>query len=322
MGFKVVDRQPGGNSGKLSIGLTGEAVEIWTVVADNYNYTTEDLRNAGLFPEAYTTFHAQNNRLRMQPVDVQQDKDDPSLFICTLTWTSEKFDPSKEDEKEDSPLDRTAKIKVKTGRMTETSHRDFYGKPKVNKAGDLFDPPIESNVSFKIINIRKNVTVFPDWVFDFDNSTNIVPFTIKGRTFAKGCVYMANVELDEPNTDGPIAYCEARLELWVKKRRKPGPGESPTDVPDPWQTEQLNEGLFALVAVVPFTGAYKKVRCKVADADDPTKTVDSPGPVLLNDDGTQLPPLTPSTFDRAKFVVFSDMEYLDFNDLNYLWSDA
>ena len=88
MGFMVVDRQPGGQSGQISIGLAGKAVEKWTIAADNGDYTTEDLHYSNIFPGVYTSFHPQNYRLRLQPINIEQDEESPALFYATLTWSS------------------------------------------------------------------------------------------------------------------------------------------------------------------------------------------------------------------------------------------
>jgi len=42
-------------------------------------------------------------------------------------------------------------------------------------------------------------------------------------------------------------------------------------------------------------------------------------PVMLNDTGGKLDPVT---IDNATFVVFDDHEYLDLNDISFLWSNA
>lgn len=316
MAFEVVDKQPGGGTGKISIGQAGEATEIWTVVADGYDYSTEDLRNSGTFPAVYESFHAQNNRLRLQPIDVAQDEENPALFICTLTWTSDKLTPKEEEEKTDNPLDRKARITVKTGKMRETKHRDQRGRPKVNYAGSLFDPPIESNVSFKIITIRKNVTVFPDWIFEFDDAVNSVDFVIKGRTIQAGCAWIADIELGEEVTDGPTPYCEARIEIHVRKRRDQTEGElandPPTIPPSPWQTEQLNEGLFKLVA-------GKQVPILVSNGETPSELVRVPAPVPLTLLGGVLDPVD---IDNATYCIFFDHDEMDFNLISYLWSDS
>jgi len=233
MAFDIVDRKPGGNSGTISIGYAGEATEIWTVLADNYNYTTEDIRNSGIFPEVYTTFHLQNPRLRLHPIQVDQDEERPDLFICTLNWTSDKLDPKEKDEKDDNPLDRKPRIAIKTGHLKQTKQRDARGVPKVNIVGDLFDPPIESNDTFVIITIRKNVTAFPDWVFDYSDAVNSVDFTIKGRTIKKGHAWIASIDLGEENTDGDVPYCEATIEMHIAKKRDAYGTETVDDVPDP-----------------------------------------------------------------------------------------
>lgn len=312
MAFSITDRQPGGNSGEISIGLTGKAVEIWTVVADNYNYTTEDIRNSGLFPEVYTTFHAQNSRLRLQPIGIEQDADNSSLFICTVTWSSEKYDTEKEEEKEDNPINRKSRITVRTGKLRVTTHRDMYGTSKINPAGDLYDPPLESSVSYRIVTVRKNVVVFPDWIFDFDDTVNSVPFTIKGRLIDTGCAWLADIELGEENTDGPVPYCEARIEMHVRRRRKPTSAEvsAGTTPPSPWQTEQLNEGLFQKVG---------GVRKRIQVLDDSGATVNAPCPVPLDENGVKITNPTP---DTVTYTVFRDHLEFDFNEISYLWSDA
>lgn len=348
MAFTIVDRQPGGHSGKISTGDAGEAVEIWTVVADDTEYSTEDLRLSGIFPPVYDSFHAKNGRLRLQPIDIQQDADNPSLFVCTLTWNSDQLEPQ-EDEK--NPLNRRARITVKTQFDKVTKHRDFYGKPKVNAAGDLFDPPIESNETHLVITIRKNVTVFPDWVFEFADTVNSQPFVIEGRTIDTGCAWIASIDLGEKQFEqGYPVYCEALIEIHVKRRRKPrsyqncsvgeAPDytvtcrtveEDPVDVPYPWDTEQLNEGLIEVVPQVEYfddngnaillTDAdgnplYKRQRIKILDEDGLT-LVYAPAPVPLTPAGRRKDNIT---IDNANYLVFRDHEYLDFNQIAYLWN--
>lgn len=321
MSFTIVDRQPGGGSGEISIGQTGKCVELWTLVADDPDHSIEDVRKANLFPEVYTTFHSQNPRLRLMPLEIEQNSEAPQLFTVTVTWSSDKLDPQKKDEKEDSPLDRRARIKVKTGRMTETTHRDKRGVPKTNAAGDLFDPPIPSNVSYKIVTIRKNVTVFPDWVFDFDDAVNSLPFQIKSRTIAKHCAYIADIELGEENTDGPVPYCEATIEIWIKKKRaataeetarmaaNPSLGDV---VPGPWWTEQLNEGFYSKGP-----GGVRQ-RIKIKDQDS-SAMVPASSPVPLNALGGVLNPVT---LDNIVYLEFHDHFQMDFNLISYLWSNA
>lgn len=328
MAFIIKDKQPGGHTGKISTGQVGEAVEIWTVIADDVTYTTEDVRISGIFPPVYDSFHPQNSLLRLMPIDIQQSEENPSLFTCTLTYSSDKLDPA-DKEDEPNPLDRKAHITVRTGYEKETKHRDFYGKPKVNAAGDLFDPPIESNRTFRIIVIRKNVTIFPDWIWEFDDAVNSQPFVIKGRRIDTGCAWMADMELGEEQEENNVKFCEARLEIHVKKRRKPvASRETEADVPNPWDTEQLNEGLVQLVATGELAGPgnpnyaegspiYERQRIKILDSDGVT-LINAPAPVPLTPSGAVLNPVT---IDNANFIVFRDHEYLDFNRIAYLWSN-
>jgi hypothetical protein len=305
--FSIVDRQPGGCTGVLSIGNVGEAVEIWTIIGDDVTYTTEDLRESDIFPEVYESFHLQNPHMQLQPIEIDQDKENPALFICTLRWSSVKTFLHK------------ARISVTTAFGKETKHRDFYGKPKVNAAGDLFDPPIENNTTWRIITIRKQVEVFPDWMFEYADAVNSLPFVIKGRTIEKGLAWMANITLGEENLDGPTPTAEATIEIHVKKKRKYVPViETPESVPDPWETEQLNEGLMFLKPVYPPTDppTYTRHRIKVKDEDG--NDVNAPSPVPLTTLGAVLDPVT---IDNPNFIVFRDHEEMDFNALSYLWSD-
>lgn len=185
----------------------------------------------------------------------------------------------------------------------------------------MFDPPIENNVSFKVINIRKNVTVFPDWVFEFDDAINSVPFSIKGRTIDTGCAWIADIELGEENTDGAVPYCEARIEIHIRKRRQRTAKEISEGVtpPSPWQTEQLNEGLNQIIEDPDNPGDYIKVRTKVKD--DTGADIDSSSPMNLDADGKQITTTTPATIDDDTiFIVFRDHEELDFNALSFLWT--
>jgi hypothetical protein len=338
--FIIIDKKPGSGSGKISISNAGEAVEIWTVQANGFNYGTEAVRGSGIFPEVYTTYHAINPRLRLMPIDVQQDDERPDLFICTLTWTSDKLDPKKEQDdrdQEEEPLDRIAKITVETQFAKEAKHRDAYGSARVNAAGDLCDPPTESNACYVVIKITKNVTVFPDWVFDFANVVNSAPFTIKERSFDTGTCWLAYVKLGSIQYSGPTPWCEASLEIWYKRKREARPGytvpevpagdailpagaamqtvaaEDPASIPDPWDTEQLNEGLYKLKGGDP----KQRMRCQVKD--DAGLATNAVSPVPLKLDGDQLYPVT---IDNATYLVFHDHKRADLNDIAYLWSDA
>jgi hypothetical protein len=338
--FSIVDKQPGG-SGTISIQNAGEAVEIWTVVGDSFNYSTEAVRGSGIFPEVYTTYHALNPRLRLMPIEIKQDSENPSLFVCTLTWTSDKLDPKKveEDKDADEPLDRIPKITIETQFETDSSHIDFTGKIKTNAAGDLFDPPIPGKRSYKVFKIRKNVENLPDWVLEYDDAVNSLPFEIEGQAVDTGCGWLAYVKLGEKQYDGPTPYREASLEIWVKKRRKPRaaytvpaipagdpmklagaasydvPEEDPATIPPPWDTEQLNEGLYKFAYM---RGKdIQRQRCQVFD--DTGALVNAVSPVPLTATGDQLYPVTP---DNATFVTFRDQEWLDFNLISDLWDGA
>lgn len=321
--FTVISKRAGGGSGTVSIGLAGEAVEIWIVLADDVIYTTEDVRGSGMFPAVYESYHEQNSRLLLMPIEIVQHEDAPNLFTCTLKWTSEPLTNRQQEEQDDNPLDRKPRIRIKTIREREVRHRDFYGKPKVNKAGDLFDPPIESPTAFLQVIIRKNVTFFEDWVFDYINAVNSVDFTISGRTKTRtikaftACI--ADIDLGEEQTDGDTVYCECVIEMHVKKPRKPVSGELLSAVPGPWQTEQLNEGLHELTDKYPGTASTDKVHKRIMVGEPGETPQPAASPVLLNSTGGKLDPVT---VDNATFVVFDDHEYLDFNDISYLWSNT
>jgi len=309
--FSIVDRQPGGCTGVLSIGNVGDAVETWTVVADGADYTTEDVRNSGIFPEVYETFHLQNPHMQLQPIEIDQDKESPHLFNCTLRWSSIKT------------FLRKARISRTTAFAKETKHRDFYGKPKVNAAGDLFDPPIENNTTWLVYTIRKTSQLDKVALLaDYENSVNTEAFTLTDYygTIGLKLAWMANITIGELNEDGPEPVVDVVLEIHVKKRRlyKSGSDASPDDVPYPWETEQLNEGLMFLEPAYPPTdpATYTRHRIKVTDEDG--NSVNAPAPVPLTALGAVLDPVT---IDNPTYIVFRDHEEKDFNALAYFWSD-
>ena len=319
MGFRIVDKRPGGGKGTISIGLAGEATEVWEVIADRDDYSTEDVRGSGIFPPVYQSYHLQNPRLLLMPIEIEQDDECPARFICTLKWTSEPLSPDKEQEQDD-PLDRKARIKIKTVRETEHKHRDKYGKAKVNSAGDLFENPLESPLAHLQIILRKNVTAFPDWIFDYIDCVNTTDFVFKGRTIKAKTCCVWDIELGEEQEDGSVTYAEAVVEFHVKKFRLPAPGENAADIPGPWDTEQLDEGLHQLVFDPPNSGTLVRKRIFV-DTDDEEQSRKQPAanPVLLNGAGEVLDPIT---IDNAHFNVFRDHEYRDFAPIAFLWSNA
>jgi hypothetical protein len=321
------DRRPGGATGTHGPANTGEVTEIWEFIADNYNETPETLRAAGILPVPYQDTHPDNSRLVFMPPEIEQDAENPSRFIVTLKWTSEPIKQSEEDKEEENPLDRKPKITIRTIREKEVAHIDRKGRPKTNTAGDLFDPPIESNRSYIQIEIRKNVTFFPDWAFEFADAVNSEDFVIEGRTILAGRACIEEIEMGEKQFEGPVVYCTARVVISVKKpraRRNDGSGNSlekdqsgnPTDdVPGPWQTEQLNEGLHAIDDRTSWFG--QKMRIQINDGSTPPQLENAAAPVMLTYNGRVLASPGPNT---AFFVVFDDHDYLDFNDIDFLWT--
>lgn len=328
MAFTLFGKRWGGATGKVGPGQTGEATEVWEFHADNIDETSESLRQSGLLPSPYVDRHALNPQLVAMVPDITQDEEHPARFIVTLKWSSEPLSPKEIEKQTTNPLNRKAKIRIRTVREKEISHTDRLGKLKANTAGDLFDPPIESNRSYLQIEITKNVTIFPDWVFEFIDAVNSTDFDIKGRTILAERACIEEIELGEELTEGDFTFCVARVLISVKKPREvrrniagnsvelAQDGTPVEYVPGPWQTEQLNEGLHALVAGV-------RTRIQVNDESSPPKKENAANPVLLDYTGDVINITSPSqAVQQAFYVVFDDHDYMDFNLISYLWSDS
>jgi hypothetical protein len=322
MNFIILDKIVGGGKGTIGVGLAGEATETWIILADGPDYSTEAVRNSGIFPPVYQSYHEQNSRLLLRPIEITQSEENPCLFTCVLKWESQPLTQKEKDEEVDDPLNRPARVKIKTIKEKEVKHRDKYGRPKLNAAGDLFDPPIESSTAYLQVIVRKNVADLPDWVFDFIDCVNTEDFEIEGRTFEAFSCCIADIDLGEKQNDGDVEYREAVVEIHKKKPRLPAAGEDPDTVPGPWQTEQLNEGLHELVDD-PTTETLTKKRQRIvisAVDDEGKKTKQSAAsPVLLDDTGARLSPVT---IDNATYIIFDDHEYKNFNDISFIWAGA
>lgn len=320
MSFTIFDKHPGADTGEIGIGLTGEITEIWTFIATDGLHTIEDLRASGLLPEPYIDVHAQNPRLLCRPHKIAQNEDNPALFTVTINWKSEALTPKEkadQQQSEDNPLDRAPRISAETQIMRETTHRDKRGKPKTNAAGDLCDPPLESSYSVLVIDIRRNVTIFPDWAFDYSDAVNSEDFTIKGRLIKKGTAWMAYVKLGEDQNDDGVAYSEARAQLFIRKKRDPVGDELEAEVPSPWQTERLNEGLYALA----FGERYRIT----IDEPDGQGGVFAAGPVPLTASGLEYIKTPDKTIEEyiagLSYIVDYDHDELDFNEIaEFLWA--
>lgn len=319
MSFDIRDKHPGEDTGEIGIGLTGEITEIWTYIATDAFHTIEDLRASGLLPVPFIDTHDQNPRLLCRPHKIAQSDENPALFTVTITWKSEPLTPKEKAEQQqsvDDPLNRKPRITAETQIMKETSHRDRRGKLKSNGAGDLCDPPLESSFSVLVIDISKNVTIFPDWAFDYSDSVNSEDFTIKGRLIKKGTAWLAYVKLNDDQNDNGTDYSEAKAQIFVRKKRDPVGDEDEEDVPSPWQTERLNEGLYA---IHPLLGG--RYRIKVEDSEG--NKVFAAGPVPLYSDGTEyikLPGMSIADYmDGMSYIVDYDHDEMDFNDIAFLW---
>lgn len=130
----------------------------------------------------------------------RQSDDSPTLWTVTISYgtdlpevmarESQQVDENGESQAGDvakdpssraeNPLDRQPSWRVDYEQATEVCEEDWQGFPILNSAGDPFDPPLEKEVSYRVVSVSFNVAgINFDLLDQFDDAINNAPW--KGR---------------------------------------------------------------------------------------------------------------------------------------------
>ena len=278
-----------GRTGKISLNGT----KIVRTYSAKWIAVTDDHWNDEALIEAYINTHPNtpqylsqhpNNpwALLTERTISQQDKNqDGRIWHIDASYTTD-IPPIPKTE---NPLELPPKLEYRSQKRKRTIWVDLDGKPCVNTAGQIFDPPLEIDETGAILTITRNEA-------NFSFGTHIKPLV--NRTNDSAIWGAAEKTLLIQEVTGNDAYHEG-AQYWVVKYvieyNERG-----------WDESVLSRGMMQL------DSNGKLMRCKDANGQDVTE------PVPLDENGKQVP--ASALPGGAFFKDFRTKETYDLSNLN------
>lgn len=220
-----------------------------------------------------------------------------------------------------NPLSRPALTRWDKRKETVPADRDIDGQPKVNTAGEAFDPPPEKTETIWIYRVVKNLPLPPTWLADYEDSVNDQTMRIYERdgtpiyTILRGGAKLVIDDLGDLHEENGVEFYQFKFSLELKLRpdiyvgsggkMNTRNGQSPTAevIPEAWQTVGLNHGL-------------KEIKSGVLTnmTDDDGSTLTAPYP--LTETGAKVTGSNVAARRNAViFLVWDDLKHKDFSVL-------
>jgi hypothetical protein len=171
-----------------------------------------------ILPLPYVSFHPVLVGHLCRSIKVTQDNGAPRQWTIEAEYSSK---PTKEDESEENPLNRPARIRWRTSNYQKAIWQDINSKAILNSAGDYFDPPVEVDRAYWTVSVSKNVADVPVWILDYENGVNNAAITIGGVVIGQHEAKLSDIEISELKIEGDYQYfefsytLERRREKWI-----------------------------------------------------------------------------------------------------------
>lgn len=267
-----------------------EYTRHFDVVSDIPNESQALVESAPTLPRLWNPYVTPLGAVDMgsvaESIKVVQDPQDPFLWRVEIRYTN---NPGRPDiNQQENPLLRPAEVSWSTSKITLPMEKDADGTPIVNTAGERFDPPLEREERFMILNVKLNQANFiAANLLLYEGRTNRLPF----MGFPRGMVLLEKVASSKA-FENNIFFWPTMYEFWIKMIVHAG-----MQAVDVWANTVLNRGFFQKV-----DGKLKIITDALGK---PMAT-----PSLLALDGTKLP-----VGGAPVFLVFYKHMEADFNEL-------
>jgi hypothetical protein len=193
-----------GREGEIDDALRRRFTRVFRVLTSSNLDGPETVRSHASIPQvgaAYQTTTETDIGALVKRVRVQQDQDEPGVWIAACEYDSEIIDP---DLIEENPLDVPADIEWSTERYERAVETDQDGLVVRNSAKDPYDPPYTIPTGSQVLTIVRNEATYDPFVaHGFLFSVNTMVF------FGKAAKSMLCVQFD-----GRRAFKNA-VEYWV-----------------------------------------------------------------------------------------------------------
>jgi hypothetical protein len=134
--------------------------------------------------------------LRVLAVEQSNDANSPFYWDITASYSDEPLKPPQDS----NPLNRAARIRMRSVRFQRPIIKDRDGNPITNSANEPF-PPLEIENSHWSFEVEKNYPYnqIPSWVLTANDAINSDPFTISqlGLTIDTNCGKISELDLSD-----------------------------------------------------------------------------------------------------------------------------
>lgn len=247
-------------------------------------------------------FHPADSRCRCVARTIEPE-DNKRFWRVVATYTN-RFEAAKDDDK--NPLERRAKINVKTTNIAVPFLMDVKGKPRCNTAGEPFANST-TTVPGRVFSVVKNLPNYPNWLLDnYSRSTNSDVVTIRGKRCERGTLHLDAISIGDEETDQGVLYYEVGFELHHN--------------PLGWKRRDLNRGFYELETklrtvfdargnITKKEKRYELKKIKLDDGEVPTE------PQWLDAKGRWIKPLDGSgRIDPSQIII---LEFDEWYELPY-----
>lgn len=257
----------------------------WLVQTDSRTYHEGNVLlegiSAGTFPTPYLSTHPSDTRFLCKRLTGRQERNSPLHWIVTAVWDTKPWD----DDDEEDPLDRRAKISWSTIKYQKAVEKDQSNNGILNSAGDYFDPPPLRDISRWTATVVKNVSEVPSGILDWPDKLNADSWLIDGITVPSRCAKIMSVGVGDIRKEGDEVYRELSYTIEFDKE-------------DLWKGKYLNQGYHYLTGGSP----QNKKRCQVNNKD-------AMSPQLLDASGGQITNPTPADATFEEYDIYETMDF-------------
>lgn len=145
-----------------------------------------------------------------------------SIWIATYSYRTQQVDQAEFEAKElhPNPLDRRARVTVRSVRYSKLVNKSIQGNAFVTSAGESY-PAQEVDDERWTITVRKNYVNIPDFVWTYQKKINISAITVKGRlleaeTVKFGEVVVPDLQIENGHEFYPIEFTlDYKRDTWA-----------------------------------------------------------------------------------------------------------
>jgi hypothetical protein len=235
-------------------------------------------------PTPYFSTHPGDSRFLCKRVTCRQDSKAAYLWRLTADYDTLPW----EDDDEEDPLDRRAKISWSTVKYQKAVEKDRNGKAILNSAGDFFDPPPLKDVSRWTARVSKHLPAVPTAILSYPDKLNNADWTIQTLTVPRNAAKIMAIEISDLQKEGDVEFYTLTYTVEF-------------DADDLWKGKYLNQGYYFRDPEETDPELQRK-RCKV-------KGKDCASPQLLKSNGDQELDPKPSTSTFQEYDIENEMDF-------------